>query len=125
MNNKEEKARREGMSYALKVAKEKGIEGLEADLKLRNAVNLPVPVSRKAFNECIKSIRDDVVDTFVILLAATLHDEFGFGEKRVQRALDRFNLKAECIGEDYCTWSDMIETIKEELNIELEIRGAK
>lgn len=30
--NKEEKARREGMSYALRIAKEKGIEGLEEEL---------------------------------------------------------------------------------------------
>ena len=34
MNNREERARREGMSYALRVAKEKGIDGLEADLKM-------------------------------------------------------------------------------------------
>ena len=125
MNNREERARREGMAYALRVAKEKGIEGLEEDLKMRNAINLPIPVSRQALNDCISNIKNNTADTFVILLAATLHDEFGFGEKRVQRALDRFNLKAECIGEDYCTWGDIIETIKEELNIELEIRGNK
>ncbi len=44
----EEKARREGMAYALKIAKEKGIEGLEDDLKMRNAINLPIPVSKKS-----------------------------------------------------------------------------
>ena len=115
--SKEEQARLQGMSYALKVAKEKGIDGLEKDLKMRNIVNLPIPVSRKALDECIVNIKNNVVDTFIVLLAATLHDEFGFGEKRVQRAIDVFNFKAECLADDYCTWNDYIEVIKDELNI--------
>ena len=43
----EEKARREGMSYALRIAKEKGIEELEKDLNMRKVVDLPIPVSKK------------------------------------------------------------------------------
>ena len=43
----EEKARREGMSYALKIAREKGIEELEKDLNMRKVVDLPIPVSKK------------------------------------------------------------------------------
>lgn len=120
--SKEEQARLQGMSYALKIAKEKGIDGLENDLKMRNIVGLPIPVSRKALNECVTNIKNNVVDTFIVLLAATLHDEFGFGEKRVQRALDRFNFKAECIADDYCTWDDHIQIVKDELGIELTIR---
>ena len=118
----EEKARREGMAYALRIAKEKGIDGLEDDLKMRNAINLPIPVSREVLNECVNNIKNNTVDTFIILLIATLHDEFGFGEKRVQRAIDVFNFKAECLADDYCTWNDYIEVIKDELNIELSIR---
>ena len=85
----EEKARREGMSYALRIAKEKGIEELEKDLNMRKVVDLPIPVSKKALEECIDNIKNNTVDTFVILMIATLHDEFGFGEKRIQRAIDR------------------------------------
>lgn len=118
----EEKARREGMSYALKVAKEKGIEELEKDLKMRKVVDLPIPVSKKALEECINNIKNNTVDTFVILMIATLHDEFGFGEKRIQRAIDRFNFKAECLAEDYCSWDDYIQTIKDELGIICDIR---
>lgn len=33
--SKEEMARREGMAYALRIAKEKGIDALEEDLKMR------------------------------------------------------------------------------------------
>ena len=118
----EEKARREGMSYALKIAREKGIEELEKDLKMRKVVDLPIPVSKKALEECINNIKNNTVDTFVILMIATLHDEFGFGEKRIQRAIDRFNFKAECLADDYCSWDDYIQTIKDELGIICDIR---
>ena len=89
---------------------------------MRNAINLPIPVSREALNECINNIKNNTVDTFIILLIATLRDEFGFGEKRVQRAVDRFYYKAECIADDYCAWEDYINTVKEELGIECSIR---
>ena len=44
--SKEEMARREGMAYALRLAKEKGIDALEEDLKMRNAIDLPLRVSK-------------------------------------------------------------------------------
>ena len=44
--SKEEQARREGMAYALRFAREKGLDALEADLKMRNAIDLPLRVSK-------------------------------------------------------------------------------
>lgn len=114
--------RNEGMLYAYNYAKEHGLDALENEVRLRNLTNIPTQVSRKAIDECVMKIKDNTCDTFVILMASVLHDEFGFGEKRVQRALDRFMLKSECIVYDYVTWQDMIENIKEELNIQLNIR---
>ena len=121
--DKEEQARREGMAYALRLAKEKGIDALEEDLKMRNAIGLPVGVDRKALNQFTENVKFNTVDTMVILMAVTLHDEFGFGEKRVQRAIDRFMFKANCLDEDYTTWQEQIEILKEELGIELSIRA--
>lgn len=43
-NNKEESARREGMAYALRIAKEKGIEALEKELEFRNITNIPIKI---------------------------------------------------------------------------------
>ena len=121
--DKEEQARREGMAYALRIAKEKGIDALEEDLKMRNAIGIPVGVDRKALNQFTENVKFNTVDTMVILMAVTLHDEFGFGEKRVQRAIDRFMFKANCLDEDYTTWQEQIEILKEELGIELSIRA--
>jgi len=119
---REEQARREGMSYALQVAKEKGIDALEEDLKMRRALKVPVGVSRRAVNECIANIKNNAVDTVQILSAMCLRDEFDFGAKRIQRFRDRFDFKADCLFEQYVTWPDMIRTLKEELGIEYSIR---
>lgn len=120
--NKEEQARREGMAYALKIAKEKGIEGLEEELRFRNATRIPVAVSRKACDECIQKIKENTVDTVIILSAVTLHDEFGFGAQRLKRFQERFEYKAECISEDYTNWNEQIEILKQECGLEYFIR---
>lgn len=120
--NKEEQARREGMSYALRIAKEKGLDALEVDLKMRNAIGLPVGVSKKALNEFTENVKMNTIDTMVILMAVTLHDEFGFGQKRCQQTIDRLMLKANCLAEDYTTWQEQIDIMKEECGIELNIR---
>ena len=120
--NKEEQARMEGMAQALRIAKAKGIDGLEADLKMRNITNLPCAVSRAAMDECIMNIKYNVVDTFTILVAYTLHEKFGFGKTRLNRFIHDFNFQAECLDEDYCTWEDQIEILRQECGLDLSIR---
>ena len=120
--NKEEEARMEGMAQALRIAKTKGIDGLEADLKMRNITGLPCAVSRAAMDECIMNIKYNVVDTFTILVAYTLHEKFGFGKTRLNRFIHDFNFQAECLDEDYCTWEDQIEILRQECGLDLSIR---
>ena len=120
--NKEEQARMEGMAQALRIAKTKGIDGLEADLKMRNITGLPCAVSRAAMDECIMNIKYNVVATFTILVAYTLHEKFGFGKTRLNRFIHDFNFQAECLDEDYCTWEDQIEILRQECGLDLSIR---
>lgn len=120
--NKEEQARMEGMAQALRIAKEKGVDGLEADLKMRNITGLPCAVSRSAMDECIRNIKNNVVDTFTILVAYTLHEKFGYGPVRLARFIKEFNFQAECLADDYCSWDDQIDVLREECGLELSIR---
>lgn len=120
--NKEEQARLEGMAFALKIAKEQGVEALENECKFRNATRIPIAVSRKASDECINKIKMNTIDTVTILSAMTLHDEFDFGKERIARFMKRFNFKAECIMEDYTTWDEQIQILAEECKLELNIR---
>lgn len=114
--------RNEGMLYAYNYAKEHGLDALVDEIKMRNITNMPSQVSRRAIDECVENIKNNTCDTFAILMIAVLHDEFGFGEKRCQKALDRFMEKTECLVGGYVTWRDLIDDISEELKIDLTIR---
>lgn len=120
--NKEEQWRREGMAYALKVAKEKGIEGLEEEIKYRNISLVPIAVSKEKMDECVNNIKMNTIDTMLLLSASTLRDEFGFGKERLARFIERFNYKAECLVDGFVTWDDQMEMLAEECGIELSIR---
>lgn len=120
--DKEEIARRDGMAYALRIAKEKGIEGLEEEIKYRNITEIPIAIKRDKLNECIENIKLNTIDTILVLSAVTLRDEFGFGKARLARFIERFNLKTDCLVEDYCTWDDLRQNLEEECGIRLSIR---
>lgn len=120
--NKEEQARLEGMAQALRIAKANGVEGLEADLKMRNITGLPCRVSKSVLDEVVMRVKNNMTDTFVILLAYTLHCKFGYGRKRLERVIEAFNFQAECLSDDYCTWEDQIKVLQEECGLDLEIR---
>lgn len=122
MTSKEEQARREGMSYALRYAKNHGIEALENELKMRGAYNIPIRISDKDLQAFTDNAKMMLLDTVLILASMTLHDEFGFGHDRLQRFVERFNFKAECIGDDYTTWQDQIDILKEECGLEYQLR---
>lgn len=120
--DKLEQSRREGMSYALRIAEEKGIDGLREDLKRRNALNIPVGLKQSRVDEFTQNVKHNVVDTMLILASVTLRDEFGFGKDRLARFIERFNYKAECLGDDLVEWQDLIEQMQEECGLEFSIR---
>lgn len=120
--NKEEVARREGMAYALKIAREKGVEGLEEEIRFRNCTQLPLGAKRKNCEVAIEAIKNQTCDTFIALTCHTLNDEFGFGQKRLQKFIDRFEGKAECLADGYCCWNDIVKTTWDELGLNLKIR---
>lgn len=47
-------ARMDGMAYALKIAKERGIDGLENDIKARGILGVNLSVSDKEFQEAFE-----------------------------------------------------------------------
>ena len=84
--------------------------------------DLPCGVPQKAMDECIRNIKNNVVDTFTVLVAYTLHHKFGYGKARLARFVEEFNFQAECLADDYCTWDDLINEMREECGMDLKIR---
>lgn len=121
--SKEEQARREGIAYAYRVAKEKGVEGLALDIKNRGITDCPVGISNKDMEKFVENVKFNTMDTVLIVVACTLQDEFGFGKKRIDRFIKRFNLKAAVLDEGYATWDDFKEQLVSELNLHLTIRN--
>ena len=119
--SKEEIARREGMAYALRIAKEKGIDALEEDLKMRNAIDLPCRVSKADLSKFSENVKYNIVFYIKVLMAVTMHDEFGFGNKRIKQMFKRFDLKAECLADDYTTWDEQVSIIAEECGIDMKL----
>lgn len=110
-----EKIRLETMAYCYTVAKAKGVEGLEEEIRYRKATKLPIALDRKACDEVITHITDKTVEAFLVLSCSTLHDEFGFGGERCTRFADRLKFKAECLNDGYLTWDEHLKTLAKEL----------
>ena len=66
MRNKDEELRREGMAYALRIAKEKGIDSLEEECRFRGATKLPLALPKNAIDECVSKIKLNTIDTVTI-----------------------------------------------------------
>lgn len=114
--------RKTGMSLALKIVEKDGVDGLRKEMRWRNWSKINTSLSSKELDKAFEAIKEMTLDTVQVLACAVLHDEFGFGNKRLQQFADAFNKKAGCLADGFCTWQDWLETIKEETGIELSIR---
>jgi hypothetical protein len=110
------------MEFALRLAKDKGIEELEKEVRFRNRTGVSLNLTRQEIAAGSDKIKNMTFDTMLAMSLMTLRDEFDFGKKRLERFKDRFTEKAASLAEDYCTWLDIVDALKEETGIELEIR---
>lgn len=117
--SREEIARRQGMEYALKIAKEKGIEGLEQEIKQRGRTAAPCLLPKKELDEFTLKIKKNATGVVTALSEMVLRDKFGFGTTRMNRFKDYINDLADSIEKDYLTVDDVINTIREETGIDL------
>ena len=78
---------------------------------------------RQVVSEGIKTVERKIVPRITAGMNAawiiSLKDEFGFGEKRLNRILEKVNLQFEALYEKYATVEELQEVILEELGIDL------
>lgn len=120
----------EGMHYSLEFIKKNGIEAFEEELKFRRNTNVPLRITKKAYEEYVEKemerSRLHILDTVLIVAVTCLRDEFEFGKKRVARFIERFNLKTACLMDPEIsglTFSDLQQYLKEELDLDMTING--
>ena len=107
------------MEYALKIAKEKGIEGLEQEIKRRGRTVAPCLVPQKEMDEFTLKVKQNATGVVTALPEMVLRDKFGFGTTRMNRFKDYINELADSIEKDYLTVDDVISTIRDETGIDL------
>ena len=117
-----ERGREDGLLLAQRIVREGGAEALEREVKFRGVTGIHTSLAAKDLDKASEKIKEMTLDTFTILSIAALHDTFGFGQTRCQRFMDKVAEGADLLMDDLATWSDYIESIKEELGLNLEIR---
>lgn len=122
MNRKEDQARLDGMAYALKQIKAEGVEAFEKELAMRGRRNLAIPMSQADIMAASQRIKEMTLDTVLTMAVAVLHDEFSFGKTRCKRFSERYTLKAGCLADNLVTWDDYTRMIKDELDLQIDIR---
>ena len=119
------KGRMQGLDMAYRILRDAG-EKKAADLigeEIHKRGKLPpqaqLPVTTKELNHGLEPIKWCMYETFMCLALMVLRDQFGYGKKRCTDFIKRWNLKTDCMGSGLVEWKDYVETIKEELNIDV------
>ena len=106
-------ARLQGMQYALRRINETGLDEFEKELKWRSSVRIGVNLRPQELIESWQKIQTKLDATMRCMAILTLHDEFDFDREELQRFVSRWNLKAECLLENYAKWDDYIRLVEE------------
>lgn len=114
--------REDGLLLAERIVKEGGLERLQEEIKYRGITGVHTQLAKKEIEKASEVIKMTTIDTILLLALSTVRDEFGFGEKRMQRLIERMEKKATCLIGDMATWEDFRQTIKEETGIEVNAR---
>lgn len=77
--------RNEGMAFALRIAREKGVDELEKEIARRNISGINARLTHQEIDQASDRIKQMVLDTVLAMSCMTLHDEFGFGKDRLIR----------------------------------------
>ena len=114
------KARNDGMMLALKISKEggggPGTEALIREMRFRERTKISTNLSMQEIEEASKPMRGFINEGQILIWLSVLHDEFDFGEKRLNRAMDRFEKIYDQINDGYAGYSDYIEVLQKKMN---------
>lgn len=122
--SKEEQARRDGFDYFVRLYRQQSIriQEIEEEIQRRNIKGVPIGLDKKTEEEYCASIRQNTLDTVLIMSEWVLHNKMGFGRIRLNRFKEWFNEAAEFLVGDYYSWGDLRKTLEEETGIETQIR---
>jgi len=114
-----------GLEKGLEIVKKDGIEALEQEVKFRKLTGIKTHLTASELDTMTHQIKQTLSNTIEIAFISVLHDVFGFGESRINKALRGFDKIAVYLDKGWITWLDMICDIKDQLNITCEIDNGR
>ena len=109
--------RDDGLLKAYQIVKDKGLDGLREELRFRGATKIHTSYAVKELDEATERIKEILFETIRISMVAILHDEFGFGQKRCQHAIDAFDKLTMYLDRGWLYWVDLIDEIRQRLRL--------
>lgn len=105
-------ARIEGMIAACKTVKEKGLEALEKEIKMRNILKVDLWARKGEVDELYGNISKNCYTSIMVTMLYTLHKTFGFGKGRLHKFKKEFDENANELLE-LDRWGEHYETFKD------------
>ena len=124
--DKEFMARMQGMIYALNIAKEKGVDALEKDIRKRGVLNAPIKYTTAQLDEFWNFLSQNLQATTMAVIGMVLRDKFHFGKKRLKEFKEEYDRKTrlavdlDWIGEHYVTLEDYAEYLNKDFNLDID-----
>lgn len=93
------KLRNEGMAYALKIAKDHGIEELQRQVQIRGYLRATVKFTPEEMTQTIDNIAERIYNNMLTMVYAVMHDKHGWARKRLHDFKREFDAKVYLVGE--------------------------
>lgn len=89
--NKEFEWRMQGMLFAHKIVKEKGLDELTKEIKTRNMLKLDIWADKGEVEVFQKQLSQNLYTNMLATVMYTIHNMLGFGETRLKRLKEEFD----------------------------------
>lgn len=125
--DKEYELRMQGMLYALEVAKNKGVEALEKEVKMRGVTRAEITCKEEKVREMYQMMSQNVYINMLTVICWTLKENFGFGKQRLQKLKTAFDANAQIIqdldymGQHYVQLQDFAFELNNKYDLGLDI----
>lgn len=119
---KEMEARNQGMVYALKIAREGGVEALEREIANRGITGISLSVSRKELEDAGEKVKLHAMQFSVLVSLVTLYNQFKFSNYQGEQFSKEYWRVVNSIVDNDMTTAEYIAYVKEKMGIEIELK---
>lgn len=118
--------RMQGMIYALKIAKEEGVEALERNIRSRNVTQAPFNIDQKGIDKLYTRLSDLLYVNLMSTMLYTLYDDFNFEKDELVKIKKAFAKNTEAtmdldyMGLHYVRLQDYAKELNEKFDLGLD-----